>query len=288
MKIVTEEETFILPVELNNIYLLASENTNKIFDCLNIYFGSKKKTLCNIYNEDQVIGNKEFNFIYFPENGPIESNILFKQKSVMNTEFAKIINENQKDFQSIEHIRNDMLDLLTDKGFYKFNKIINCGLDKNYKIELNEFNLNLLLQMFSLTVEENGNKCVYMMIYNLLIHLNRNRPTLVYIDFEVDSSVASWLNSMDKSNLIIIINNDNCNVEVHSEWNIIIVNNSNFYDEFELNYSISRLISYLFKPLIIRNMQYQLDENIRLYNNFNDKETTFLIKFTDLKPINIL
>ena len=120
MKIVTDEESYILPVELNNVYLLATDNVNKIFECLNIYFGSKKKNICNVYENEQVIGNKEFNFVYFPSDGPLENNILFKQKSIMNTEFSKIMAENQSDFQSVEHIRKDMFELLTDKGFYKF------------------------------------------------------------------------------------------------------------------------------------------------------------------------
>ena len=288
MKIVTDDDIFMLPVESDNIYLLASDYSETILNCLNLYFGSKKKTICNIYHEDHVIGNKEFNFVYFPSGGPVEANILFKQKSIMNTEFAKLISENPNDFRSVEHIRNDLFDLLTDKGFYTFSKIINRGLEKYYKVELNEFNMNLLLQMFSFDIEVTEYKYVYMMIYNLMIYLNRNKPTIVYLDIEIDSVVADWFNSIDKSNLIILIDNDNCHVSSIQNCNMIILNKTDYYDSYELDESFISLVSYLFKPLIRKNMQYQLEKNIRLYSNFNNKETTFLINFTSENPANSL
>ena len=284
MKIVTDEELFNLDIETNNVYLVSSIYNKKIFDCLNSYFGQKKKNLCNIFDENEnAIDNKLYNFVYFPNEGPVESNIYFKQKSILNSEISKIINTNPEEFMSIEKMRNEMYELLTDSGMYKIRKIINKGIKETIDLEINEFDIKILLQMLCLSFENCNDERIYMIIYNLLIYLNRNTLTIIYLDINISDEICEWLNSLKNTNLIILINNDSYSSEKENDYNLIIVSNCVSCVKYDFDSTLLGLFSYLFKPLVISNIQYQTEKNIKILNYFNDKNTTFLLKFAKHK-----
>ena len=47
-----------------------------------------------------------------------------------------------------------------------------------------------------------------LILYNLLLYLNRNSFNIIYLDFPINDYCIKWLNSIDKNNNTILISND--------------------------------------------------------------------------------
>ena len=87
--------------------------------------------------------------------------------------------------------------------------------------------------------------------------MSRNQFNVVYIDFPITQTVLKWLKSFDQDNILFLLNNDNM-----------------VCDSFE---ELTK-----FAMLIVSN------KDIRLMEQFEDKNTTFYLTFNDTYTQDIL
>lgn len=175
-------------------------------------------------------------------------------------------------------------DLLTDKGFYEFQKIINRGVDNYAQIEMNDFNIGAILQMLQVNVQEVSSEDKYKMVYNLMLYLNKDKTNLVYLDFPVTSSVFSWIEKVKTPNTYFFIDNEgieNFNFETREKINFIKLSKCDFKEEFDIRLEDISRLSYIFHSFIQKNIDQQSQKNIDLYHLFSDENTTFLLKTND-------
>ena len=70
----------------------------------------------------------------------------FKPKTEFNTELSHFIEENQEQYTSIEMIRINLKELLTDRGMFRFRKILTSGTKRVCQVNCVSFfeNCNLV------------------------------------------------------------------------------------------------------------------------------------------------
>lgn len=278
----------------HNQYLLSTDQTYNIIasydhdliDCLDLYFSKKKKNKCLVLNDDnENILNTDYHFIYVPYNdGSVDNNFQFKQKSIMNSEVANIIVSNQQNFLSIERMREELHSLLTDDGIYKLSAILNLGLTHKVSFDVSEFSVNAILQFLEIQTEELTISEKYQIIYNLLLFINRDNENLVYIDFPVDEECLTWLVKLGTDNNIFLINNESIQTNELSELfpsSFQIITGDNYKESYEVGLDYLSSLSYIFHSYILRNMNQQTRWNRRLYKMFSHQNTTFHIFFDD-------
>lgn len=277
MKIVSDDDVFIIPLGNNNkIVLVSSEYKDSLIDCLLTYFYSKKKNKCIVYDNDDVVKMDDISFIYIPNDLSFENNFEFKPKSIMNNEIENFISTNPDNFQTIETIRKNLDELITDKGFYKLKKIIGLGIEKEIQIEVNNLNINSLLQM--LYIENNYLTPTeqYIMILNLLLYENRNDITIVYIDKYVDEKLLNWINIQNK-NIYFILDNEAVFVSP-DYFDLIVLSNCDHVIEQELTNSEIKNLIYMNHQIIKANISLQNEKNVEIFKEFQDKNSTFFLK----------
>lgn len=71
-------------------------------------------------DDHELISPKDVQFVYISSKEDISSIFDFKPKTLLNSELEKFIDENPGSYKSIESIRNNLRELLTDEGMYKF------------------------------------------------------------------------------------------------------------------------------------------------------------------------
>ena len=123
----------------------------------------------------------------------------------------------------------------------------------------------------------------FMMLYNLMMFVNRNKTNIVYIDFPVDDTVLDWIYTVKAPNTYFLIENEAIEEisAIQGNVNFIRLSNCDYKEEFEVhNEDISRL-SYIFHSFVVRNIKQQSKKNIDLYRLFSDEKTTFLLKSND-------
>lgn len=285
MKVKSDSELFVLPSS-GGIHLIAkNDNSNLVIEYLNSYFGQKKKTKCIVLDdEDDPIDMKSVNFIHIPASIDIESIFNFKAKTEINNELSQIIEQNSELFISIENIRKCLQELLTDAGIYSFKKIMTKDIGVNLEIDIMNFEIQKLLQLLRINTEELTKTQQLMMLYNLLIYVNRHQFSIIYIDFDFDESVYKWVQSKKNDNCLFLINNESIHPPVIPIFDsIIILNNSSVIEKEIINSNNTGTISYLLHPIVRENIDMQTEKNIRLLKEFEYQTSTFFLEFTDSK-----
>lgn len=291
MKIIHEESVYLIP-EDNNIVVLAGAKQKDIIDCFTNQFVKKKRNYCKVLDsENQSIKSTELNFIYYPYGSDINSNFEFGTKSMFNIETTNLIQENENDFKSFELIREGLRNLLTDHGMYKLREILTRNIDCHINFEISDFDMSKFLSMLDINVDDISVDKQYIMVYNLLLFINRNQFNVIYIDFPITQTTLKWLKSFDQDNILFLLNNDNiaCNsIEKLEKFAMLIVSNKDYIEKYEYDLNQFSNISYIQNPYTMLHKQQQTEKNIRLMEQFEDKNTTFYLTFNDTYAQNIL
>lgn len=291
MKIIHEESVYLIP-EDNNIVVLAGAKQKDIIDCFTNQFVKKKRNYCKVLDsENQPIKPTELNFIYYPYGSDINSNFEFGTKSIFNIETTTLIQENENDFKSFELIREGLRSLTTDHGMYKLREILTRNIECNVNLEMSNFDMSKLLSTLEINTENISIDEQYAMVYNLLLFINRNQFNVVYIDFPITQTVLKWLKSFDQDNVLFLLNNDCMACDTVQELNkiaMLIVSNKDYIEKYEYDLNQFNNISYIQNPYIMLHKQQQTEKNIRLMEQFEDKNTTFYLTFNDTYAQEIL
>lgn len=285
LKCLDSENTFLLPIKNKINILVTNKYKDELIGILESYFLNKKKTKVSVKDHTgETILPKDFNFIYVPYSKDIEGNFSFKPKTTFNTEFGNVIKENSIYFLSIEKIRDSARELLTDKGMFAIMKILNHGLNNPVSINLNGFELSNILQMYHVGNDYLTEEEKYIMLYNLLLYVNRDENNIVYIDFPITEQVTSWLNTIKLDKNYIFLENESIQIKEFDQLEstaIIKLSNKDFLEEIKINKKSIINLTYIFHSFISQNINQQTQKNIELYRLFDDKNSTFLIEFDD-------
>lgn len=291
MKIIYNESTYLIP-EKNIINVVSGRTQKQLVDCLDMYFNKKKKNYCRIYDSlDSEISNQDISFVYIPYGNEIEQNFLLKPKSYLNNEISHFIEENPLDFLSFENIRNNLKECVSDRGMFTLKNILKQEIDSDFEISLNDFNIHNLLSMLKIDMSQLSLSDCYKILYNLILFENKNKFSIVYIDFPIYEKDLKWLKSHMKDNLLFLIDNDIIHCDISTEiknFSMIILSDQDYIETQEYDIREFNTISYLQNDFILQHLDMQTEKNIRLIKDFNDKNTTFYLLFSDnntLKPL---
>lgn len=282
MKIKTEDSVYLIPIK-NGICSLVSNYTEDLINCLSSYFINKKKTKCVILDdEEDLIKYNDVAFIYIPNNEDLKQVFSLKPKTLINNELAIFIENNQEMFSSIENVREQLIELLTDHGMFKLRKIMQQNIDNEIKFTVDDFDIARILQSISIDVEELTVQQMYMALYNLLLYVNRDKFCLVFIDFELDGSTINWLYKIKSSNILLLIKNESINTRDKEIIDYILIEkNSNLIEKIEISKRQINDLIYGFHPYILKNLEYQTEKIRSLMSEFMQNDISFLIKFAD-------
>lgn len=284
IKLKGDDKTFVFEYKKGMHLIVENEYTKEIVEFLQSYFSLKKKTKGVVYDEnDDVIKTNDFEFVYYPFNSNIEDNFEFKSKTIFSTEISSIIASNPEKFTSVEIIRKNLEGLFTDSGFYELKKILQQGVDNKLIIDTTNFEIQKILNNICIDGSYMQDEEKYKIVYNLLIYLNRNNKSIVYIDFPISDKSIKWINYLSESNLntMILVNNICCDNSLSSLFNsLLIINNSDNMISITKDKTESNLISYLLHPYIMNNRDYQTEKNIEIIDYFDNKNISFSVEFT--------
>ena len=286
MKIKTEDSVYLIPIK-NGICSLVSDYTADIVNCLSSYFINKKKTKCVILdNEEDLIKYNDVAFIYIPNNEDIKQVFSLKPKTLINSELTIFIENNQEMFSSIENVREQLIELLTDQGMFKLRKIMQQNIENEIKFTVDDFDITRILQSISIDIEELTIQQMYMALYNLLLYISRDKFCLLYIDFELDESTINWLKSIKSDNILLLIKNESINTRNKDVIDYILIEkNSDSIEKIEISKNQINDLVYGFHPYILKNLEYQTEKIRSLMRGFMQNDTSFLIKFADYKTL---
>lgn len=284
MKIKSEENVYIIP-DIHGACAISSSYVEDIVQCLLSYFVAKKKNKCAVIDEDgDLMKNDSISFIYISKDDDLTSLFNLKPKTLINSEMVNFIGNNQEMFKSLELIRNGLIEILTDQGMIKIRKIMQNHIEGKIKFVINDFDLSRTLQSISIESEELSVQQKFMALYNLLLYLNRNNYCVAYIDFEVDDTTLKWIKSNKRNNILFLINNETISTNVNDEIDYLLIeSNQDFLEKVEVDSKQKNSILYCFHPYILKNFEYQTEKNKQIMLNFQDKKTSFLIKFATWK-----
>lgn len=282
MKIVKDNEVFILPETEKINILVNNENLLKVLECFEQFFVKKKNSYCQIYDDNgNRIKTREISFVNVPI-ASIDDNLDLKKKSSLNNEIVEIINANQEKFQSVESIRQNLRDFLSDVGAIDIMRIVNYGIKEKLNLEVEELNLQDIVQMLKIDCEELSIQSKMIGVYNLLLYVERERPRLVYIDFPVNSDVIKWMNSYHDDEVMFIINSNRAeNLEKNTNCALISLSNVDFFEEFDFQSIELNDYLYLFNPFVLRNIKRQTNEIIHKIEQFSLEKVTYYLKFNN-------
>lgn len=199
--------------------------------------------------------------------------------------------ENENDFKSFELIREGFRNLLTDHGMYKLREILTRNIGCNINFEISNFDMSKFLSMLDINVDDISVDKQYIMVYNLLLFINRNQFNVIYIDFPITQTTLKWLKSFDQDNILFLLNNDNMacdSIEELEKFAMLIVSDKDYIEKYEYDLKQFSNISYIQNPYTMLHKQQQTEKNIRLMEQFEDKNTTFYLTFNDTYAQDIL
>lgn len=199
--------------------------------------------------------------------------------------------ENENDFKSFELIREGFRNLTTDHGMYKLREILTRNIGCNINFEISDFDISKFLSMLDINVDDISVDKQYIMVYNLLLFINRNQFNVIYIDFPITQTTLKWLKSFDQDNILFLLNNDNMacdSIEELEKFAMLIVSNKDYIEKYEYDLNQFDNISYIQNPYTMLHKQQQTEKNIRLMEQFEDKNTTFYLTFNDTYAQDIL
>ncbi len=280
MKIKSEENVYIIP-DLNGACAISSSYVDDIVQCLFSYFVAKKKNKCVVIDEDgDLMKNDSVSFIYIPKDDDLTPLFNLKPKTLINSEIVSFIGTNQEMFKSIEMIRNGLIEMLTDQGMIKIRKIMQKHIENNINFIIDDFDLSRILQSISIEGEELTTQQKYMSLYNLLLYLSKDSYCVVYIDFEIDETTLKWIKSNKQDNILFLINNEAISTNVNDEIDYFLIeSNQDFLERIEIDSKQKNSILYCFHPYVLKNFEFQTEKNKQIMLDFQDKNTSFLIKF---------
>lgn len=199
--------------------------------------------------------------------------------------------ENENDFKSFELIREGFRNLTTDHGMYKLREILTRNIGCNINFEISDFDISKFLSMLDINVDDISVDKQYIMVYNLLLFINRNQFNVIYIDFPITQTTLKWLKSFDQDNILFLLNNDNMacdSIEELEKFAMLIISNKDYIEKYEYDLNQFDNISYIQNPYTMLHKQQQTEKNIRLMEQFEDKNTTFYLTFNDTYAQDIL
>ena len=199
--------------------------------------------------------------------------------------------ENENDFKSFELIREGFRNLTTDHGMYKLREILTRNIGCNINFEISDFDISKFLSMLDINVDDISVDKQYIMVYNLLLFINSNQFNVIYIDFPITQTTLKWLKSFDQDNTLFLLNNDNMacdSIEELEKFAMLIISNKDYIEKYEYDLNQFDNISYIQNPYTMLHKQQQTEKNIRLMEQFEDKNTTFYLTFNDTYAQDIL
>jgi hypothetical protein len=280
VKIKTDEQVFIFPIEESINVLVDRGFREEFIECMNLYFNKKRKTKCLIYDDDNVLLKfNEIGFIFLENESMLNDNLEFKAKTDFNNELSLVIENNPEMFISLDDIRRAFKSMLSDKGMYEIKRILGYGLNRSIEIEINEFDINKILQVFAIEYEELSISEKRLIYLNLMLFINRKKVSVVYIDFEIDRVVSEWIKKMVKKGVIFIIDNNIMNENVNLKIdNVIVLSQFNSLAKLEIEKEKVKKLLYALNPIVESNLSFQSKEIVDLYKEFSDQNLTFSIK----------
>lgn len=281
MKVKNESLVYNIPIE-NGVCVIAGNETKNLIEYLTNYFVRKKKNTCIVLDEDgDLIKNDEVELIYVPSTENLIDIFEMKPKTMLNTEITDFINTNQICFKSVEAIRNLSYELLTDNGMYKLKKIMQRGTDIKIEYDIDDFNVSRLVQMIGINIERLSLQQQFIVLYNILLYVNRNQFCVVYIDYKIDEETLEWINNVKSDNILFLLDNSSINTELTETIDMmLILSKFDFVNEIEYDTNLIDNLSYCLNPYILKNYAFQTEKNRSIIDDFTDDEATFLIKFT--------
>lgn len=282
MKIIKEDKTYLFPERNEKVILVDNPESEEFIKCLSEYFGKKKKNYCHVYSDDeQPVMTNEFEFIYYSKLSNIDDTLNFNNKTVLNQEITNFIIENEKLFQSVIRIREEVNQLLSDSGMFRIQKIFEKGLEKHIWLKMNDFNISAILEFLAIEDQELNPNEKILIVYNLLLYVSRFKNCIVYSDVPVTPEVLQWMDSYKNHSVIFIIKNhlSNCRAENITDMAILKLSDKNYMEIYEFNICEFFSISYVLTPFVREYMDMQTEKNKNLYNQFIDNETTFYLEF---------
>lgn len=279
MIIKTDESKYKIPLKIGINILFDNEHSKSIISFIFHYFGNKKKNNCVIFDDNEsIIQPKEFTLIYVSKKENVENNYKFKDHTILNTFTSEYILNNPKSFISIDIIRNNISNLLTDSGIYNLRRIMFNNLTRYPEILLNDFSVSKIIEM--LQIENNSDESTMIAsLYNLLIYNHQKENLIIYIDFIINDNLTNWLKWLNDLGFYVIINSNSFEKDIKLD-NIyaLIPSKNDELIELELIKNDFNKLLYLLKPFIIKNIKYQKEENIHFLENFTDDFATYSIK----------
>lgn len=283
MKIIKEDKTYLFPERNQKVILVENDKSTEFIKCLSEYFGKKKKNYCHVYSDDeQPILPNEFEFIYFSKFSNMDAALNFNNKTVLNQEITNFIIENEKAFQSVMRIREEVNQLLSDSGMFRLQKIFEHGLDNHVWMKMNDFNVSSILEFLTIEDQElNPNERI-LIVYNLLLYVSRFKSCIVYLDVPISFEVLQWMDSYKDHSVIFIINNhlSRCLSKNIANIAILKLSDKNYMETYEFDICEFFSISYVLTPFVQEYIEMQTEKNKNLYSQFIDNETTFYLEFT--------
>lgn len=237
-------------------------------------------------DDHELISPKDVQFVYISSKEDISSIFDFKPKTLLNSELEKFIDENPGSYKSIESIRNNLRELLTDEGMYKFMNILGNGISIDLELKTTNFTVSKLLQSLKFETDQMTIQQQFIILYNLLLYVSRNQFTIVYIDFEIDSESMEWLKRIQSPNRIILVSNEAIDDNYAEEFDSMIVLTTNdFVETLEIDKNNANIISYVLHPIVLKHPEYQTEKNIQILSLFEDKSSTFYVEFITDNPL---
>ena len=289
MKIKYDDHTIVLPVGSGLHLIYDCTNSRDFLECLLSYFGQKKKTRCIVFDDEgDLISPKDVELIYFSDKD-MNSVCGFKPKTEFNTELSHFIEENQEQYTSIEMIRINLKELLTDRGMFRFRKILTSGTKMNLEISTANFEVSKILQNLLINSDDLTEQEQMITLYNLYNYIYRKSFRIIYIDFEVDDVTMEWLNSIRSGNTLILADNNSIPVSYATEFDsLIVLSNTGLVEKVKFPRAVAPQVSYLFHPIVLKNPAYQNEKIFDLYACFRDFDRTFMVEFAADEPTEML
>ncbi len=282
MKIKTEDSVYLIPIR-NGICSLVSDYYEELINCFTSYFVNKKKNKCVILDdEDDLIKFDDVAFVYIPYGEDLKQIFSFKSKTLINNELSCFIENNQEMFKSIESLREQLIELLTDKGMFRLKRIMQYNINAEINFIVDDFNITRILQSISIETEDLTTQQMYMALYNLSLFVNRDKYCVLYIDFELDDTTVNWLMRLKDKNILLLIKNQ-CIKSNYKDFidYILVERNSELIEKMEISREQIKNLIYGFHPFVLGNLDYQTEKILSLMKGFIDLDTSFLIKFAD-------
>lgn len=283
MKIIKEDKTYLLPERNQKVILVENDESTEFIKCLSEYFGKKKKNYCHVHSDDeQPILPNEFEFIHYSKFSNIDATLNFNNKTVLNQEITNFVIENEKAFQSVMRIREEVNQLLSDSGMFRLQKIFEHGLDNHVWMKMNDFNISSILEFLSIEDQKLNSNEKILIVYNLLLYVSRFKSCIVYLDVLISPEVLQWMDSYKDRSVIFIINNhlSKCLPGNIADAAILKLSGKNYMETYEFDVCEFFSISYVLTPFVQEYIEMQTERNKNLYSQFIDNETTFYLEFT--------